>query len=284
MNASQSSSRLALLLLCWPCVASAAGGPWAPGTKVEASPNQMEQFWEVCTIESGPNQWDQYRAECAGYVLPIAGKWIRPLSASSQAAAAPAPTAGGPHWAPGTKVEASPNQMEQFWEVCTIESGPNQWDQYRAECAGYVLPIAGKWIRPLSASSQAAAAQAPASPPAPVRTDAAPATRPPAPAAAAPAAASAPGSVALGQYECWNFSSARMDLNFEVTAPGRYTASDGSRRSFTYDAASGEIRFEGYLGEAMPEGFKAIYHVSNGVPKVSFRGRSGSEASFCENP
>lgn len=189
----------------------------------------------------------------------------------------------GSAWAPGTRVEASPTQMDQFWEVCIVESGPNQWDQYRLECAGYVLPVSGKWIRPLPATSpqsgphavEARAASAPpATSPDPPRT-----ADPPAP-AANPAA----DPVALGQYECWNFNSARMDLNFEVTAPGRYTASDGSRSSFAHDAASGEIRFEGYLGEAMPAGFKAVYYVSNGVPKVSFRGRSGDEASFCENP
>lgn len=195
-----------------------------------------------------------------------AGLWV--VSAAATAAT----------WAPGTRVEASPTQMDQFWEVCTIESGPNQWDQYRAECNGYVLPVPAKWIRPLSAAAQPSAAV----PPAPV-----------APAASPPQAATTPArrpdgaatQVAIGSYECWAFNSARMDLNFEVTAPGRYTAAaDGSEGSFSFDAANGQIRFTGYLGEAMPDGFTSIYYEPNGRPTVSFRGRSGSEASFCEKP
>lgn len=198
----------------------------------------------------------------------------------SLAAALAASTAGAANWAPGTRVEASPTQMDQFWEVCTIESGPNQWDQYRADCNGYVLPVAAKWIRPLSATASTQAASA--------ATSTAPATAPaPAPpAAAAPAAASAGTSasaVATGSYECWAYNTARMSLNFKVTGPGRYTAdADGSEGTFDFDAASGAIRFTGYLGEAMPDGFTSIYYEPNGRPTVSFRGRSGSEASFCE--
>lgn len=183
-------------------------------------------------------------------------------------------------WAPGTRVEASPTQMDQFWEVCTIESGPNQWDQYRAECNGYVLPVPAKWIRPLSAAAQSPAAATPAPSPAAIPS-------PPPPAAAAPARRpdGAATEVATGSYECWAFNSARMDLNFEVTGPGRYTAAaDGSEGSFSFDQASGQIRFAGYLGEAMPDGFTSIYYEPNGRPTVSFRGRSGSEASFCEKP
>ena len=180
-------------------------------------------------------------------------------------------------WAPGARVEASPTQMDQFWEACTIESGPNQWDQYRVECNGYVLPVPAKWIRPLSA---AAPKPAPTPPPAATPLSA---PAPAQPVAGAPAGAAA--RVAIGSYECWAFNSARMDLNFEVTAPGRYTAAaDGSEGSFSFDAGSGQIRFTGYLGEAMPDGFTAVYHEPNGRPTVSFRGRSGSEASFCERP
>lgn len=188
-------------------------------------------------------------------------------------------TATAANWAPGTRVEASPTQMDQFWEACTVESGPNQWDQYRVDCNGYVLPVPAKWIRPLSAAAQQPAAASTAPSPA-----AAPS---PPPAAAAPSSRvdGAATTVAIGSYECWAFNSARMDLNFEVTAPGRYTAAaDGSEGSFSFDAGSGQIRFTGYLGEAMPDGFTAVYHEPNGRPTVSFRGRSGSEASFCEKP
>lgn len=200
---------------------------------------------------------------------------MRSMIAAALAAVSAAAMAGT--WAPGTRVEASPTQMDQFWEVCTIDSGPNQWDQYQVECGGYVLPVPAKWIRPLSS----AVPQPAAATPAPVQT-------PPVRATAAAPAARADGAatqVAIGSYECWAFNSARMDLNFEVTAPGRYTAAaDGSEGSFSFDASSGQIRFNGYLGEAMPDGFTAVYHEPNGRPTVSFRGRSGSEASFCEKP
>lgn len=194
------------------------------------------------------------------------------------AAASPGAAQSG-NYAPGTRVEASPQQMEQFWEVCTIESGPNEWDQYRADCGGYVLPVSARWIRPLSAASQAASASA-----APVPALAAASTfAPPAASAPAGAPATAPAAVALGRYECWNFNSARMELNFEITGAGRYTAAaDGSEGEFEFDPGSGAIRFSGYLRESMPDGFSAIYHEPNGHPTVSFRGRSGAEASFCE--
>lgn len=186
-------------------------------------------------------------------------------------------------WSPGTVVEASPQQMEQFWETCTVREGPDRWDMYKVECGDYVLPVPNKWIR--AAPATAAPAPATALPPAPP-------PRPPEPAAPMPATASqaAPGrpddaaatEVARGTYECWAFNSARMDLNFEVTAPGSYRASDGSMGKFSYDPATRTIRFSGYLGEAMPDGFTSIYYEPNGRPTVSFRGRSGSEASFCE--
>lgn len=104
---------------------------------------------------------------------------------------------------------------------------------------------------------------------------------------AAPRAAPAPAdgaakSVAAGNYECWAFSSARADLNFTVTGAGRYRASDGSNGTFAYDPTSKKIAFTGYLKEVMPDGFTTIYYEPKGHPTVSFRGRSGSEASFCE--
>lgn len=90
--------------------------------------------------------------------------------------------------------------------------------------------------------------------------------------------------VASGAYECWAFNTARMDLNFEVTGPGEYVASDGSTGTFELDAATQAIRFTGYLAEVMPDGFTSIYHEPKGIPTVSFRGRGGAEVSFCEHP
>lgn len=97
------------------------------------------------------------------------------------------------------------------------------------------------------------------------------------------AAAQEASGVASGRYECWAFNTARMDLNFTVTGPGRYEAADGSTGTFAFDSASGIVAFEGYLGDVMPEGFTTVYHEPGGKPTVSFRSARGAEASFCEH-
>lgn len=99
---------------------------------------------------------------------------------------------------------------------------------------------------------------------------------------APPKADGAAKTVALGDYECWANGSARMLLNFKVTTAGQYTASDGSRSSFSHDPATGQIVFKGYLAESMPNGYTTKYHEPKGRPTVSFRSARGSEASFCE--
>ena len=73
-----------------------------------------------------------------------------------------------------------------------------------------------------------------------------------------------------------------MNLNFQVTGAGAYRATDGTSGRFTFDPVSKGIQFTGYLAESMPNGFTAIYYEPKGIPTVSFRGRGGSEASFCE--
>ena len=96
--------------------------------------------------------------------------------------------------------------------------------------------------------------------------------------------AQGPAAVAPGNYECWAHGSARMLLNFKVTGKDRYTDPDGKvRGSFTYSAGTGAITFKGgHLDGVMPNGFTSIYHELKGKPTVSFRGRGGAEASFCE--
>lgn len=89
-------------------------------------------------------------------------------------------------------------------------------------------------------------------------------------------------SVALGSYECWANGSARMLLNFTITGPGRYTASDGSKGTFTFDPGSKAINFTGYERDVLPSGVHTIYHEPQGKPAVSFRNGSNSEISFCE--
>ena len=102
--------------------------------------------------------------------------------------------------------------------------------------------------------------------------------------AATTALAQAPAQVALGSYECWAWGSPRMLLNLKVTAPGRYTDPDGSKKgSFVLARDSGLVTFKGgHLDGAMPDNFTAVYHEKNNKPTISFRGASGSEASFCE--
>lgn len=101
-------------------------------------------------------------------------------------------------------------------------------------------------------------------------------------AAAALLSSPAAAQVPKGSYECWAFSQPRMLLNFKVTAPGKYRASDNSMGTFKVDPATKAVTFTGYLKDVLPDGFKAVYKEPSGKPTVSFIGKSGSEASFCE--
>jgi len=90
--------------------------------------------------------------------------------------------------------------------------------------------------------------------------------------------------IAGGAYECWANGSARMLLNFSITGPSSYRQTDGGKTgSYRYTPATKAFAFtSGPLQGIMPDGFTAIYEVRNGTPTVSYRGRSGFEASFCE--
>lgn len=210
-------------------------------------------------------------------------------------------------FAPGTRIQASPTRMSGQWQDCVVVSGPDRNGNYRVRCAGgsetsvpakWIRPAGtGRTVRPLGGAPLMPAPMVPAAPVAPVKApepkadptpaarEATPRPKAPAPAPAAPTAPSSRGGggVALGAYECWAWGSPRLLLNFKVTGAGHYTASDGSPGTFTFDPGSKAIRFTGYLADAMPSGFTSIYHEPHGKPTVSFRGRSGSEASFCEN-
>jgi hypothetical protein len=99
---------------------------------------------------------------------------------------------------------------------------------------------------------------------------------------APPAGTSPPGSVALGSYECWANGQARLLMNFQIRSANGYIGSDGKPGTFTLDAA-GNIAFHGgALDGVMPQGFTSHYYSPRGRPTVSFRGRSGGEAAFCE--
>jgi hypothetical protein len=200
-------------------------------------------------------------------------------------AAAFATTASAATYQRGDRVSASPTQMDGFWQTCVVVQGPEGANKvYQLNCSkdprdtASLMAVPEKWMRPAAPASVPAAQgsisgsasrSGPSGGPSP-------APRP------VPPASGAAGAVAPGSYECWAFNSPRLTLNFTVTGPGTYRASDGSNGSFTFDAGSGRVTFTGYLAEALPAGFSAVYHEPKRRPTVSFRGRSGSEASFCE--
>lgn len=196
-------------------------------------------------------------------------------------------------FAVGNTVLASPNQMESGWRRCIVKKPAQGYTGYELECADEYRAPDGM-VRTLNTVSV---------PPKWVKADN-PAFRPDmqiaairaemekrksgnaAKSAAAKASAAKPDgaarSVALGKYECWAFNSARMLLNFTVTAPGKYTASDGSKSNFSHDPTSGKVEFKGYLAESLPKGTTTKYHEPKGRPTVSFRSARGAEVSFCE--
>jgi hypothetical protein len=110
----------------------------------------------------------------------------------------------------------------------------------------------------------------------------APAPAPTAAPAAAAAGASA-GAVAEGAYECWANGQARPLLNFIVRGGGRYVGADGTAGTYRLDPSTSRITFSGgALDGVMPDGFSAVYGAPRGRPTVSFRGRGGGEAAFCQ--
>jgi len=97
-------------------------------------------------------------------------------------------------------------------------------------------------------------------------------------------AAQGPAAVAQGSYECWGNGSPRLLMNFKVVGKDRYTDADGKEKgTFSYNPATGAITFKGgHLDGVMPPGFTSIYHEPRNKPTVSFRGKSGAEAQYCE--
>lgn len=151
--------------------------------------------------------------------------------------------------------------------------------------------VPAKWIKaapltlPGTAAEMAPRSAAPRVAPPPPPRPTVKASAPVLPTVAAPPAGakSVGGAVRLGDYECWAFNRARMGLNFSILSAARYKDSEGKTGSFTYDAASERIAFQGgLLDGGMPKGFYSIYHEPHGIPTVSFRSSGGSEASFCE--
>lgn len=193
----------------------------------------------------------------------------------------------------GTTVLGSPNSMDSGWKRCVVIKPAQGYSGYALECADEVMSPDGKvrLMRPMTVEAKWVKADNPSFRPdmqiAKIREEMANRDKQKsARAASAKAASAKPNgaaqSVALGKYECWAFNSARMLLNFTATAPGKYTASDGSRSTFTYDAASGRLEFKGYLADSMPKGYSTKYHEPKGRPTVSFRSARGAEVSFCE--
>lgn len=287
------------LCILWALSASAQNS--LPGTHVQASPLMMEGYWQDCVVVSGPDKYANYGVNCTGSVVTVPSRWIRPAPApsgrksstpsgvrESGSSAAISPKAAAGEFVPGSTVLASPLQLASSWRRCQVRSGPGANGYYSLDCADdyagtdgrlkrtvRTMSVPGQWIKPndpnFRPDMQVESARAEAARDAASR----PTSPPPPPNGAAKA-------VALGAYECWAFNTSRMNLNFQVTGSGSYRASDGSSGHFTFDPASKRIQFTGYLADSMPEGFTAIYHEPKGLPTVSFRGRGGTEASFCE--
>jgi hypothetical protein len=94
-------------------------------------------------------------------------------------------------------------------------------------------------------------------------------------------ALAAPPKVLPGAYECWAHGAPRLLMNFKVTGDGRYSNEDGNEKGAF---ASGLVLFKGgHLDGAMPDGFTAVYEARKARNVLSFRGRSGGEAAFCEH-
>ena len=90
------------------------------------------------------------------------------------------------------------------------------------------------------------------------------------------------GKIAMGSYECWYFSQARLLMNFTTRAPGQYVGSDGKPGTYTMDA-NGRVTFHGgALDGILPAGFYAVYYEPQGLPTVSFRNSGGTEVEFCQ--
>jgi hypothetical protein len=87
------------------------------------------------------------------------------------------------------------------------------------------------------------------------------------------------GQPANGAYECWNFTSPRMGLNFTLQGGGRYLDTENKSGSYSFDAASGKLAFKG----GALDGQTPIYEAGKGKPKVSFRNAQGREIAFCEH-
>ena len=202
----------------------------------------------------------------------------RPAQAAAANAAA---LAGADPFPVGSTVLASPDQMDGQWQRCVVQTAADAYGYHKLACANQhagahdevvntVTQTAAptKWMKPDDPAFRPDMQLAAAKPAAP----ALPAARP----ADGPAA-----RVAQGAYQCWSSNRANLLLNFTVTGPGQYRASDGSAGTFAFDPASKAMRFTGYINEVLPAGFSALYHEPKGLPTVSFQARGG-EAAFCE--
>ena len=196
----------------------------------------------------------------------------------------------------GSTVLASPIQLQSVWKRCLVKKTPQGYSGYELECADEVSGASDKMIRLLRAAFVPASwvkADDPKFRPdmqiAAIRAEMAAKSGTISPGKAAVVAGAAgagmvvPSTVRTGAYECWAFNRPRLLLNFTVTGSGKYTASDGSKSTFNYDAATGQVSFNGYLKDSMPAGYTTVYHEPKGMATVSFRSARAVEVSFCEH-
>jgi hypothetical protein len=90
--------------------------------------------------------------------------------------------------------------------------------------------------------------------------------------------ASGGGALVTGAYECWNFTSPRMGLNFTLQRGGRYVDTESKSGTYAFDTSSGRIAFKG----GALDGQTPVYDATKAKPKVSFRNDQGREIAFCE--
>jgi hypothetical protein len=93
---------------------------------------------------------------------------------------------------------------------------------------------------------------------------------------AAPLVSAHAQPIAIGSYECWYFTRAQPGLNFRIDSATSYTDVEGKRGTIALGPGN-KLTFTG----GAHDGSNAVYKPLK-TPQVSFIGKSGAEAAFCE--
>lgn len=91
------------------------------------------------------------------------------------------------------------------------------------------------------------------------------------------------GGLVEGSYECWAYNRARGGLNFTIRSGGKYSDSEGTAGTFSFNPANQRVQFHGGLLSDLGAGFYTMYHEPKGTPTVSMRStKDNGEVSYCE--